>query len=320
LSRKILIAAALVLAAGAAHAQAWPAKSVRMIVPYPPGGIGDTATRAVSARLSAALGQPFVIENLAGGNQIIGAQALARAPADGYTLFLVSPTSVVLHPILRRSLPYDPDKFTMVTQLFNSPMFLLVDPKLPANSVAELVALAKQKPGALTFGSNGEGSAVHLATEMFIQMTGIQMTHIPYKGTAQTNVDLMNGNLNMTFFPGAGSLPLVKDGRLKALAVTTAQRSAALPDVPTVAQAGVKGYVADLWWGLAAPEGTPPAVAERIASAVAKVVADPTLKQQFAAQAVEFEASTPAGFTEFVRNERKRWGELVRRLNLPPQE
>ncbi|MDP3138287.1 MAG: tripartite tricarboxylate transporter substrate-binding protein [Burkholderiaceae bacterium] len=313
-----LIAMAFIAPLSGAFAQsaAWPTKPVRVIVPYPPGGIGDTATRAVTARMAAQLGQPFIVENVPGGNQIIASQMVARSQPDGHMLLLASPTSMVLNPMTKRNLPYQADRMTAVAQVFSSPFFLITSPQLKASNVAELVQLAKANPGGLAYGSLGDGSSAHLTAELFAQLTGIRMTHVPYKGTAQSNVDLMSNNLQLIFFPGAGSLSLVKDGRLKALAVTSGRRSSAMPEVPTMVEAGVAGFSVESWWGLVAAEGTPRAVADAIAKAVAAAVADPALNQRFLDQAVVFKADTPAEFSAFLQRERALWEPLVRRLNI----
>lgn len=313
----LLAGCLLALATTAANAQNWPEKPVRVLVPYPPGGIGDTATRAITTRLAGKLGQPFVVENMPGGNQIVATQTAAKAAPDGHTLVLVSPTSLVLNPLTRRSLPYNADRLALVSRTFSSPFFLIVEPKLPVANVAELVVLAKAKPRALAYGSLGEGSSAHLAAELFAQTAGIQMTHVPYKGTAQSNIDLMNGTLQLIFFPGAGSIPLINDGRLRALAVTGGQRSPALPSVPTMVEAGIRGYDVHSWWGFATSEGTPKAITEKIAAAVAQAIADPTLAPPFRAQGVEFVAETPEEFNAFYREEKGRWGPLVKALNIP---
>ncbi|MBC5763025.1 Bug family tripartite tricarboxylate transporter substrate binding protein [Ramlibacter albus] len=306
-------------ASGFAHAQGWPSRPVKLIVPYPPGGIGDGIARALALRLSAKTGQPFVVENQPGGNQIPATAAMGRSAPDGHTLLLASPTNLILNPLLQKAIPYDADKFTLISTVATSPFFVLTEPKLPANSIPELIALAKSKPGALAYGSNGEGSSSHLAVELFNQMAGIRMTHVPYKGTSQTNIDLMNGTLQLVFFPAVGSLPLVKDGRLKLLAVTSGRRSAAAPDVPTIAEAGLRDYVVEVWFGLAGPEGMPKLLTEQIAAAVRQALEDPALNRDFAAQAVEFEGSTPEAFRSSLQRERKLWASLVRTLNLKPQ-
>lgn len=315
LSRFCCFAAALLLAA-AACAQSYPSKPVRIIVPYPPGGAGDLSTRAFAARFSARAGQSVVVENMPGASQIIGVQAAAKSAPDGYTLVLVSPTSMVLNPALRSALPYAPEKLTLISKLFTSPLFVIVSAKLPVSSLGELIVYAKARPGALNYGSIGEGSSSHLATALFAQITGTQFKHIPYKGSAAINPDLLSGELHMHFDPGAGTLALVNDGRLKALAVTGLTRSATLPSVPTVLEAGIAGYAVASWWGLAAPEGVPRALAEQIAELVAQALVDPALAQQARKLAIDYEASTPDQFVVFVQNEKQRWGEVIRTLGL----
>jgi tripartite-type tricarboxylate transporter receptor subunit TctC len=318
ISRRTALGAAALLAAGTpAFAQAtWPSKPVRIIVPYPPGGVGDLGTRAFATRFSERIGQPVVIDNIPGGTQIIGMQALTRAPADGHTLILASPTSMVLNPALRLTLPYSPDKLTMVSRLFSSPLFVIASNKVPASNVRELVAYGKANPDALNYASTGEGSATHLATALFAQMTGTPMKHVPYKGSSGANADLMSGEVQLHFDPGAGTLALVADGRLKVLAVSGAQRSRTLPNVPTVIESGVPGYDVVSWWALAAPEGTPKAVAEQIAAAVVRTAAEPALTEQGQKLSIDYAGSTPDEFAAFVRSERKLWGGMVQTVGL----
>lgn len=304
------------LPVAAQSAEPWPTRPVRIIVPYPAGGVGDLGTRAFAARLADTIGQSVVVENMPGGTQVIGVQAAAKSAPDGHTLVLVSPTSMVLNPALRQSLPYSPDRLTLVSRLFSSPLFVITSNSLPANSIQELIAHAKAHPDEVNYGSTGEGSATHLATELFAQTTGIRMKHVPYKGSAGTNVDLMGGILHVHFDPGAGTLALVKQGRLKALAVTGQKRSRSLPDVPTVMEAGVSGYDVQSWWGLAAPEGVPVDLAERISAAVAKALAAPSLADESLKLAIDYGASTPAEFRAFVGSETKRWGEMIGTLGL----
>jgi tripartite-type tricarboxylate transporter receptor subunit TctC len=316
----LLLAAASLAALGApALAQsAWPSKPVRIIVPYPAGGVGDIGTRAFAQRLAARIGQQVVVENIPGGTQVVGMQALVKSPPDGHTLILASPTSLVLNPALRLQLPYAADKLTLVSRLFSSPLFIISSNKLPAGNVRELVAYAKANPEAVNYVSTGEGSATHLATALFAQLTGVKMKHVPYKGSAQANGDLVSGEVHVHFDPGAGTLALVNDGRLKALAVSGAQRSRTLPDVPTVIESGVP-YDVVSWWGLAAPEGTPKAVADQIAAAVALAMTDTSLHEQGVKLAIDYAGSTPDEFTSFVASERQRWGGMVRTLGLKPE-
>ncbi len=315
LSRLWPLAAALLFTTGV-FAQAWPAKPVRIIVPYPPGGAGDLTTRAFAARFSSKIGQPVLVENLPGASQIIGGQAVAKAPPDGYTLLISSPTSQVLNPALRKTLPYAPDKLTLISKLFTSPLFVIVSGKLPVNTLGDLVGYAKARPGVLNYGSIGEGSATHLATALFAQVTGTQFKHIPYKGSAGINPDLLSGELHMHFDPGAGTLALVNDGRLKALAITGSRRSATLPNVPTVFESGVAGYEVVSWWGLVGPEGMPRALAEQIAASVAQAIADPSLAEQGKKLSMDYGASTPDQFAAFVQAEKQRWGQVIQALGL----
>ena len=315
LRRLGLLAAALLLA-GSAFGQGYATKPVRIIVQYPPGGVGDLSTRAFGARFSARIGQPVVVENIPGASQIIGAQALAKSAPDGHTLFIVSPTSLVLNPALRKTLPYAPDKLALVSRLFTSPLYVIVTGKLPVNTLAELIAYAKARPGELNFASIGEGSTTQLATELFSQLAGTQLKHIPYKGTAAINPDLLSGVVHMHFDPGAGTLALVNEGRLKALAVSGPKRAPALPNVPTVIESGVPGYEVLSWWGLAGPEGMPKALAEQVAAAVVQTVADPALVEQASKLSIEYEAGTPEQFAAFVRAEKLRWGQVIRTLGL----
>lgn len=317
-TRLASLAAALLLA-GSALAQSYATKPVRIVVPYPPGGAGDLSTRAFAERFSAKIGQSVIVENMPGASQIIGGQAVAKAAPDGYTMVLASPTSMVLNPALRKSLPYAPERMTLISKLFTAPLFVIVSGKLPVNTLPELVAYMKARPGELNYGSIGEGSATHLATALFAQLTGTQMKHIPYKGSAGINPDLMSGVLQMHFDPGAGTLALVRDGRLKALAVTGAKRSPTLPNVPTAIEAGVAGYEVVSWWGLAAPEGVPPALAKQIAAAVAQALADPALKDVALKFNIEYEATTPEQFTAFVQAEKQRWGQVIQTLGLKPE-
>jgi tripartite-type tricarboxylate transporter receptor subunit TctC len=314
------LAAASLAAWGApALAQgAWPGKPVRIIVPYPAGGVGDIGTRAFAQRLAARIGQQVTVENIPGGTQVVGMQALVKSPPDGHTLILASPTSLVLNPALRLQLPYAADKLTLVSRLFSSPLFIISSNKLPASNVRELVAYAKANPDAVNYASTGEGSATHLATALFAQLTGVKMKHVPYKGSAQANGDLVSGEVHVHFDPGAGTLALVNDGRLKALAVSGAQRSRTLPQVPTVMESGV-AYDVVSWWGLAAPEGTPKAVADQIAAAVALAMTDATLHEQGLKLAIDYAGSTPDEFAGFVASERQRWGGMVRTLGLKPE-
>lgn len=320
ISKLVLVSAfaAATLCWGPARSQAYPVKPVRIVSPYPPGGIGDTTTRAVGIRLEKLLGQPIVVQPMPGASQAIAAAAVARAEPDGYTLLLASPTSMVLNPLTRSSLPYDPAGFALVSRMFSSPFIVVVGSQLPATTIGEFIALARKNPGAMNYGSIGEGSSSHLAAALFAQLADIRMTHVPYKGSSGTNVELINGNLQIIFDPGAGTFPLIREGRLRALAVTTAKRVAALPDVPTLAEAGIPLEM-EGWFGLVAPGGTPRPVVDRLVSAVAESVRDPALREQFAKFATDFEASTPEEFAQFVKRDAERWAKVAATLGIKPQ-
>lgn len=304
---------------GVAAQTAFPNKPIRIVIPYPPGGAGDAVARAIGQRMSTALEQPVVVENKAGAAQAIAASSVATAPADGYTLLMASGTSLVLNPLLKKSLPYDPVRdLALVSKWGSAPNFLLVHPGVGAKSVQELIALAKAKPGALNYGSIGSGSNLHLAGEMFAHKADIKLTHIPYKGTAPALTDLVSGQIQMLFDPGTAGLALAREGKLKLMAVTSAKRVSEYPDTPTMMEAGVSGFEMDSWWGLAAPAGTPRAVIDKLADAVGKAVAQPSLAQGFRKDAIAFESSTPAQFQEFVRGERAKWQQLVTTFKIDP--
>jgi len=300
--------------APAALAQAYPTKPVRVVVPYPPGGVGDTTMRAIAQQLSESLGQPFVIDNKPGASQMIGADAVAKAAPDGYTLFLGSVTSLAINISSQKKMPYDPVKdFAPVSMLYFSPMYLVVNPAVPAQSVKELVALAKAQPGKLSFASIGQGGSIHLAGEMFKSMAGVDITHIPYKGSAPALTDIIGGQVSLMFDAGVSALPQVRAGKLRALAITTAKRVDSTPELPTVAEAGgLPNYEATLWFGLVAPAATPRDIVNRLSQELAKILRQPALQARFANLGVEFSASSPEEFATYIRAETLKWGKVFR--------
>jgi tripartite-type tricarboxylate transporter receptor subunit TctC len=306
---------------GPAFAQAWPARSVRIVVPYPPGGIGDTVTRALAQGLSEQLGQPFVIDNKPGASQMIGAELVAKAPADGYTLFLGSVTSLAINVNSQKKLNYDPVKdFAPVSMAFYSPLYLVVNPQVPVTSVRELIALAKAQPGKLTFASIGQGGSIHLAGELFRSMAGLDMTHVPYKGSAPALTDVIGGQVSLMFDAGVSALPQVRAGKLRGLAVTAAKRSSSAPELPTVAEAGnLHGYEATIWFGLVAPAGTPREIVQRLSAEFAKVSRQNALRERFAPQGVEIASSTPEEFADTIKTEIPKWGRVLREANVAPE-
>ncbi len=300
--------------APAALGQTYPTKPVRVVVPYPPGGVGDTTMRAIAQQLSESLGQPFVIDNKPGASQMIGADAVAKAAPDGYTLFLGSVTSLAINVSSQKKMPYDPVKdFAPVSMLYFSPMYLVVNPAVPAQSVKELVALAKAQPGKLSFASIGQGGSIHLAGEMFKSMAGVDITHIPYKGSAPALTDIIGGQVSLMFDAGVSALPQVRAGKLRALAITTAKRVDSTPELPTVAEAGgLPNYEATLWFGLVAPAATPRDIVNRLSQELAKILRQPALQARFANLGVEFSASSPEEFATYIRAETLKWGKVFR--------
>lgn len=304
-----------------AAAQNYPVKPVRIVVPYPPGGIGDTVTRALAQGLGEQLGQPFVIDNKPGASQMIGAELVARAPADGYTLFLGSVTSLAINVNSQKKMNYDPAKdFAPVSMAFYSPLYLVVNPSVPAQSVKELIALGKAQPGKLTFASIGQGGSIHLAGELFRSMAGLDMVHVPYKGSAPALTDVIGGQVNLMFDAGVSALPQVRAGKLRALAVTSAKRSSSAPELPTVAEAAnLPGYEATIWFGLVAPAGTPRDIVTRLSQELAKVAQQPALRERFAPQGVELSATTPEEFAAIIKSEIPKWGKVLRDANVAPE-
>jgi tripartite-type tricarboxylate transporter receptor subunit TctC len=300
--------------APAALGQTYPTKPVRVVVPYPPGGVGDTTMRAIAQQLSESLGQPFVIDNKPGASQMIGADAVAKAAPDGYTLFLGSVTSLAINVSSQKKMPYDPVKdFAPVSMLYFSPMYLVVNPAVPAQSVKELVALAKAQPGKLSFASIGQGGSIHLAGEMFKSMAGVDITHIPYKGSAPALTDIIGGQVSLMFDAGVSALPQVRAGKLRALAITTAKRVDSTPELPTVAEAGgLPNYEATLWFGLVAPAATPRDIVNRLSQELARILRQPALQARFANLGVEFSASSPEEFATYIRAETLKWGKVFR--------
>ena len=313
-TRRKLIALGLAstLPARLAYAQGYPARPVRMIVPYPPGGPTDVLARIVAVKLSEALGQAFAIDNKAGASGMIGAAEVAKAAPDGYTL-LGNASIHVINPSLYPKSTFDAiADFTPVTQLAGVPLILVVNNDLPVKSVRELIAYAKANPGKLNFASSGNAAAQHLAGESFKIAADVQMQHVPYKGSAPALTDLIGGQVQLMFDSMPSAMPHVKAGKLRPLAVTTAKRSAAVPDLPTVAEAGVPGYDISTWYGLWAPKGTSREITERIASETAKILKVPDVRERYAALGAEPVGSTPDEFAAYCRSELSKWAKIVR--------
>jgi tripartite-type tricarboxylate transporter receptor subunit TctC len=310
-----LIASLLV---STALAQSYPNKPVRLIVPYPAGGGTDFFARLVGGKMSEFLGQQIVVENRPGAATIIGAEAAARSPADGYTLLLADSTTVAVNPGLYKKLPYDPQKdFTPISLTARFAMLLVVNPSvMPVASVKEFIDAAKKAPGRLNFASVGAGTTHHLAMELFMQQTGIQMTHIPYKGAAPAVQDLLGGQVPAMFLDLATGRPHILSGKIKALGVASPKRIAPLPEVPTIAESGVSGFEAWAWQGLLAPAGTPPEALARIRTEYAKAVNDPAVRQKLLDAGIEPLTSTPDEFTAYMKSETAKWAKVVKEANI----
>jgi tripartite-type tricarboxylate transporter receptor subunit TctC len=315
------LAALLLLGFSAcACAADYPNRAIHLIVPFAPGGGNDTVARLVGDGVTAELGQPVVVENRPGAGGVVGAEAVARAPADGYTLFLGGVGSHAINPNLHAHLGYDPIKdFAPITLVASAPLVLVVHPSVPAQSVRELVALAKAEPGRLNYASNGNGSSSHLAAVMFDTMTGVEMVHVPYKGLSPALTDLLSGQVQLMFSSVVAILPHVKAGRLRALAVSSPARMALLPDLPTIAESGVPGYQSSSWYGILAPAGTPPDVVKRLNAALVKVIAQPAFRDALAREGAEPVGNSPEAFGAFIKAEKERLGDVIRQARLPMQ-
>ena len=309
---RILIAFLVLLFAGTAQAQSYPSRPIRLVLPFAAGGLVDVPGRILAQKLSEALGQPVVVENRAGAGSTIGADNVAKSKPDGYTLMITSTTHVISANLYKR-LPYDALRdFTMVMKLAEGPYVLVVHPSLAANSVADLVSLAKAQPGRIDYASSGNGSSQHLVAALFCAMSGAPLNHIPYKGSDRATQDIIGGQVKVGFVGTPIALPHVKSGRLRALAVSTARRSAEMPAVPTLAEAGVPGYEATIWMGLFAPAGLPREIVARLHGEVGRVLAAPAARTAIAATGLEVSLSTPEEFAAFVRTEHGKWGKVVR--------
>ena len=307
-SALISLSAVIVFAMPMAQAQNYPIKPVRIISPYSPGGLGDLVPRAIAAVLSESMGQQFVVDNRPGASQAIGMQLAAKSPADGYTMVYGSVTSLAINPAVTKDLPYDPIKdFAPVSLCVTTPLFLVVHPSVPAKNVKELIALAKRQPGKLTFASGGAGSSNHLAGELLKLLGGVDLLHVPYKGAGPAMVDVMAGHVDMML--GAAGLAEARAGRVMVLGVTSAKRSPQAPELPTLAEAGVKGYEATIWFGLLAPAGTPLTIVSRLSQEVGKALQLKTMRDRF--NTVDLTPTTPEGFAEHIRREMPKWRKVV---------
>ncbi len=299
--------------AGPAWAQGFPSKPIRLVVPYPAGGATDTAARTVAQKLTEALAQQVVVDNRAGAGGNIAADLVAKAPADGYTLFFGVPSTLVINPHMFSKLSFDPQKdFVPVGMVTVMPLFVAVPATLPVTSLKELVALAKAKPGALSYGSSGVGGTSHLAVELFKSVAGVDIVHVPYKGTAAAVADILTGNIQLIFDAYATSAPQVKAGKMRFLAVGTAKRSSLEPALPTVAESGYPGFDASFWCVIVAPTGTPKDVVAKLNTELNKVMASPDVRERLAGLAMEPLSGTPEQAAAFIRSEDAKWAKVVK--------
>jgi tripartite-type tricarboxylate transporter receptor subunit TctC len=299
------------LAATGAHAQAYPAKPIRVIIGFPPGGAGEILVRTVGQKLTERWGQPVLVDNKPGASGNIAAGELVRSAPDGYTL-LYMPAALAVNPSLFPKLPYDLARdFTPVTLFASFPLILVVNPAVPARSVEEVIALARAKPGSLNFASIGNASPPHLAGELFKLMAKVDITHVPYKGAGPAQTDLVAGQVQLMFDTAVSAMPNVKSGRTRALAVTTKRRSPLLPDLPTIAESGLPDYDLDGWGGLVGPAGVPPETVDRLQSEIATILALPDVRERLASLGADPSGMAPADFRRFIAAEAVKWRRIV---------
>jgi tripartite-type tricarboxylate transporter receptor subunit TctC len=311
-SKSFIVATLCATAFCSVNAQSYPIKPIKLVVPFAPGGFTDVVARILGLRLSTALGQQVVIENKPGAGSIIGTDFVAKSAPDGYTLVMVSTTHVI-SPWIYKNIPYDPLKsFTAVSKLVDSPYVLLVNPKVAATNVKEFIALAKAAPDTIRYASSGNGSSQHLMASLFASMTGAPLKHIPYKGSAGAANDLIAGIVESSFAGVPNALAQVPQGRLRALAVTTAKRIPQLPDVPTLQEAGVPGYAASVWLALLAPAGTPPEIVNKLNFEIGKAMTHPETRDALYKAGVDVSPSTPQAMNDYMSQEMIRWGKVVK--------
>ena len=312
---KGIFAVALFCVSTWVNAQAWPSKPIRYIVPFPPGAFNDTLGRIMSSELPKALGQPVLVENRPGGNTIIGTEAAVKSPPDGYTLFGAALPFSVIQSLYKLSFDVTKD-FVPITLAGTTPNLLVANPNVPVNTVKELIAAAKAKPGGFNYASTGNGSSNHLSFELFKSMTGTDITHIPYKGSAPAVTDMIGGQIQLMFDNTPNVLPHVKAGKLKAIAVSSKKRSSLAPEVPTVDESGVPGYDVTVWFGILAPAGTPKEIVARLNTEMVKIMRTPEIAARFNNAGVDVAASSAEYFSDFLKTEVARWAKVVQDANI----
>jgi len=315
----VAAAAYLLLSGTSALAQAWPNRAVKVIVPAPAGGPGDVIGRAIAEKLSAVFGQQFIVDNRAGANYAIGTEAVAKSAPDWYTL-LMTASPHTINPALYPNQTLDPIKdFAPITLVAVTPLVLVVHPSVPVKNVAELLAFVRAQPGKVNYGSAGTGSTLHLAGEMFNKLGGVSMVHVPYKGVTQAVTDLLGGHVSLMFPGGPIAFPHVKTGKLRALATTGSMRTAAAPDLPTVAEAGMPGFEISAWYGMLAPAGTPPAIVNRLHEEIVKALKSPELKERWTSLGADVVyQDTPEQFNSFLKNDLTKWAKVIKEGNIRP--
>jgi len=317
MTRRAVGALALATVASPAWAQDFPTRSLKIVVPYAPGGGADSVARIVAKKVSENIGQPIVIENKGGAGSIVGTDLVAKAEPDGYTLLLGQSGPISINPAVYKTLPYDPVKdFAPITMTTAYPYILVVNSESPAKTVQEFVALAKSKPGGLNYGSTGVGAANHLVAELFASKADLKMTHVPYRGTALAVGDLVSGTLNVVFGDPISVLPHIKAGKLRALAVTSLERSPVAPEVPTVAESGYPGFEALAWHGILAPARTPPAVVKKLNAEFVKALADPATRALLEKQAMQPVGNSPEAFAAFIQKDIATWKAVAAAANV----
>ena len=317
--RTIAAVATVIVVSVAAFAADYPTRPITLIVPYPAGGGNDVIARLVAAKMSASLGEPIVIENRGGAGSTIGTRDAARRPPDGYTL-LIATSSLAINPSLYPDAGYDPKKdFAAVGLIASSPNLILVNPSLPAHSIADLIKLAKSDPGGLNFASTGTGTSTHLSAELFAAMANVKLSAIPYKGVAPALTDLMAGQVPLMFCPTASVIGLVRQHQVRALATTGIKRTPLFPDLPTVAEAGLPGYDAELHYGLVVPAGTPSAIVAKLNATLNDALADSTVRDRLAVDGEVTLPGTPEAYAADIANEEAKWSDIIKKAGLTAQ-
>ena len=312
LIRSLLVLALLALLQVPALAQQWPAKPVRLLIPYPPGGSAEILARPIAQKLTERWGQPVVLDFRPGAGGTIATEVTAKAAPDGYTIIMVLAAHAINHSLYAK-LPFDTLRdFAPVSLVASLSLIVVTPPSVPANSIKELIALGKAKPGSLNFASAGNGNTSHLAGELFKTMTGVDMVHVPYKGSGPSLIALLGGEVSLMFDSISSSLPHVKAGKLKALAVTSAKRSHVMPQLPTVAESGLPDFIVDGWYGILAPAGTPPAIVNKMSADIARVMQTPDARERIMGSGYDIIGSTPEQFGAHLRSEVARWAKVVK--------